>query len=124
MADSTLIEDFPNPHTARNYLIVHTTHEFTSLCPVTSQPDFATVVLRYVPGDRCVELRSLKKYLQSYRNDGIFYEDVTNRILNDLVECCSPRWMAVETAWRVRGGIESVISVQHGDPGVVPTRLG
>ncbi len=120
MADSTILEAFPNPHVDRNYLIVHTAHEFTSLCPVTSQPDFATVVLRYVPGDRCVELRSLKKYLHSYRNDGIFYEDVTNTILNNLVACCDPRWMAVETAWGIRGGIDSVISAQHGDPGVVP----
>ncbi len=119
MADSSIIEVFPNPHPDRNYLIFHTAHEFTSLCPVTSQPDFARVALRYVAQRTCIELRSLKLYLHSYRNDGIFYEDVTNKILNDLVERCEPRWMELETAWSVRGGIDSVISAQHGDSTVV-----
>jgi len=91
-------------------------HEFTSLCPKTGQPDFGTLAIRYVAGPSCIELKSLKLYLQSYRSEGIFYEDVTNRILNDLVACCKPRWMVVESTWTVRGGIHSVIRAQHGQP--------
>lgn len=123
MADSSILEVFANPHPTRNYLIVHTAEEFTSVCPVTSQPDFATLVLRYVADESCVELRSLKRYLQSYRSVGIYYEDVTNKILDDLVSRCSPRWMELETRWTVRGGISSTIIAQHGDPSVVQQRL-
>lgn len=122
MSDVRLLESFPNPHPARNYLIVHTAGEFTSLCPVTGQPDFATLIFRYVADERCLELRSLKRYLHSYRGDGIFYEDVTNRILDDLVACCRPRWLELESRWTVRGGILTKVFVQHGDPGVVPIR--
>ncbi|MEE9296443.1 MAG: preQ(1) synthase [Phycisphaerae bacterium] len=120
MADATLLEVFPNPHPDRNYLIVHTAHEFTSLCPVTSQPDFATITFRYVADQRCLELRSLKRYLQSYRNDGIYFEDVTGRLLNDIVTCCQPRWIEVETCWNVRGGIGTTVTAQHGDRSVAP----
>jgi len=116
MADASLLEVFPNPHPGRNYLIKHTAREFTTVCPITSQPDFATLVLSYVPGESCVELRSLKLYLQSFRNDGIYYEDVTNRILNDLVARCQPRWMQLRSKWTVRGGIRSTIVVEHGNP--------
>ena len=122
MADPSLLEVFPNPHPQRNYLIVHTTREFTSLCPVTSQPDYATLHFRFVAAELCIELRSLKRYLQSYRNDGVYYEDVTNRILDDVVARCRPLWMEVESRWRLRGGIETTISARHGDPGVVPVR--
>ncbi|MBI4580493.1 MAG: NADPH-dependent 7-cyano-7-deazaguanine reductase QueF [Planctomycetes bacterium] len=109
-----LLETFPNPHPKRDYLIEHHVHEFTSLCPKTGQPDFATIVIRSVATERCVELRSLKLYLQSYRNRGIFYEDVTNVILDDLVRCLAPRWMQVQSTWTARGGIHSVITAEHG----------
>lgn len=109
-----LIETFDNPHPQRDYLIEHVAEEFTSLCPKTGQPDFGTVTLRYIADRKCVELKSLKMYLQSYRSAGIFYEDVTNRILDDLVAACSPRWMEVETEWTARGGIRSVITAEHG----------
>jgi len=107
-------ETFPNPHPSRDYVIEHCVHEFTSLCPKTGQPDFGRVTIRYVADGDCVELKSLKLYLQSFRNEGIFYEDVTNVILNDLVAACHPRWVQVETAWSVRGGIESVIVAEVG----------
>jgi len=109
------IETFPNPHPARDYHIEHQVHEFTSLCPMTGQPDFAAITIRYVPGSSCIELKSLKLYLHSFRTKGIFYEDVTNVILNNLVAACSPKWMVVESRWSVRGGIHSVITAEHGD---------
>jgi len=115
MADRSILETFPNPHPHRPYLIEHEVHEFTSVCPLTGHPDFATMSIRYVAGATCVELRSLKLYLQSYRSDGIFYEDATNVILQDLVQACEPKWMMVRSRWSVRGGIHSVISVEHGE---------
>ena len=95
MPDRAILETFPNPHGTRDYLIEHHVREFTSLCPKTSQPDFARVRIRYVADAACIELRGLKLYLQTFRDTGIFYEDVTNGILNDLVSCCQPKWMAV-----------------------------
>jgi 7-cyano-7-deazaguanine reductase len=115
VAEREPIETFPNPHPGREYLIRHVAGEFTSLCPKTGQPDFGRVVIRYVPGSRCLELKSLKRYLQSFRGRGIYYEDVTNVILDDLVFACEPRWMSVRTRWHVRGGIFSVIEAEHGD---------
>ena len=109
-----ILEVFANPHPQRDYLIKHMAREFTSVCPKTGQPDFATVTLRYIPDRSCVELKSLKLYLQQFRSRGIFYEDVTNVILDDLVEACQPRWMAVQTKWSVRGGIRSTITAEHG----------
>ena len=114
MADASLLESFGNPHPGRHYVIEHTAPEFTSICPKTGQPDFATISIRYVAEAACVELKSLKLYLQSFRSDGIFYEDVTNVILNDLVACCRPKWMVVRSSWTTRGGIRSVITVKHG----------
>lgn len=111
-----MLETFANPHPHRDYLIEHVAREFTSLCPKTGQPDFGTVTLRYVAADQCVELKSLKLYLQQFRNRGIFYEDITNVILNDLVSACRPRWMQVRTRWTVRGGMRSVITAEHGEP--------
>jgi len=117
-----MLETFANPHPARSYLIEHHVQEFTSLCPKTGQPDYATILIRYVAAQRCVELKSLKLYLQGYRNRGIFYEDVTNVILNDLVQCLQPRWLQVQTSWSVRGGIRSVITAEHGSkPPAGPT---
>jgi 7-cyano-7-deazaguanine reductase len=109
-----LMETFPNPHPTRDYLIEHHVQEFTSLCPVTGQPDFGRMRISYVAGERCVELKSLKLYLQTFRTKGIFYEDVTNAILNDLVKKLAPRWMRVRTKWSVRGGIRSVVTAEHG----------
>ena len=114
MADRRTVETFPNPHPSRNYQIVHKVREFTSLCPKTGQPDFGRISINYVADAACLELKSLKLYLQSFRDRGIFYEDVTNVILDDLVAACRPRWMTVVTRWSVRGGISSVISVEHG----------
>jgi 7-cyano-7-deazaguanine reductase len=111
----SILETFPNPHPGRDYVIEHKVHEFTSLCPITGQPDFGKMVIRYVAAEKCVELKSLKMYLQSFRNEGIFYEDVTNVILDDLVSACSPKWMSVRSIWSVRGGIRSVVTAEHGN---------
>lgn len=116
MADRPRLETFPNPHPSRHYIIEHQMREFTSLCPNTGQPDFASIRIRYVADANCVELKSLKLYLQAFRNRGIFYEDVTNVILDDLIASCDPRWMEVESAWSVRGGLQSVITAVHGHP--------
>jgi len=115
MADPSVLETFPNPHPARVYLIEHEVHEFTSVCPKTGQPDFATISIQYVAGASCVELKSLKLYLQSFRDQGIFYEDVTNVMLLDLVRVCAPKWMSVRTTWSVRGGIHTVVTAEHGE---------
>lgn len=116
MPDPSNLETFPNPHPSRDYVIEHRAAEFTSVCPKTGQPDYATIVIRYTAGESCLELKQLKLYLQSFRNEGIYYEDVTNVMLDDLVASCRPKWMVVETRWRTRGGIESVITATHGDP--------
>jgi 7-cyano-7-deazaguanine reductase len=108
------IETFPNPAPGRDYLIRHDCPEFTSVCPKTGQPDFATIVLEYVPDQLCIELKSLKLYYYSFRNEGIFYEAVTNRLLDELFESCSPRYMKVTGHFNVRGGISSVITVEKG----------
>lgn len=107
------LDVFDNPRPGREYLIRHEAPEFTSVCPVTGQPDFGTVIIEYVPEKLCVELKSLKFYLQAFRNAGIFYEDVTNRILDELVEAVQPRRMRVETRWRPRGGMSSVVVAEY-----------
>jgi 7-cyano-7-deazaguanine reductase len=107
------LETFKNSHPGRDYTIVHTCPEFTALCPKTGQPDFATLVISYVPDAECVELKSLKLYLQSYRDRGIFYEQVVNVILDDLVTSTRPRRMTVEGRFNVRGGISSVVSATY-----------
>lgn len=108
-----MLETFENPAPERDYEIVHTAGEFTSLCPVTGQPDFARVVITYVADRLCVELKSLKLYLQSYRNEGVFYEALVNRILDDLVAAVAPRRMEVRGEFTVRGGISSVVIARH-----------
>ena len=110
------IETFDNPHPRRDYLIQHVAPEFTSVCPKTQQPDFGTIEIEYVADRLCVELKSLKLYLQGYRNTGVFYEDVVNRILDDLVASCRPRWMKVTGRFRPRGGIRSVVTAEHTKP--------
>jgi 7-cyano-7-deazaguanine reductase len=116
MADASVLECFDNPHPDREYVIEHVAEEFTSVCPKTGHPDFARIILRYSPGARCVELKSLKLYYQSFRNDGIFYEDVTNRICGALVALMDPRWLELRTEWTGRGGIHSNITVTHSRP--------
>ena len=114
MADPRkLLEVFANPRPGREFVIKHVAPEFTSVCPKTGQPDFGTVTLEYVPGKLCVELKSYKFYLQSYRNQGIFYEAVTNEILDDLVSVLKPKSMTVTTEWTPRGGLRSVIMAQY-----------
>ena len=107
------LESFPNPAPERDYEIDFECPEFTCLCPKTGQPDFATIRISYVPDVECVELKSLKLYLWSFRDEGHFHEAVTNRILDDLVEKISPRSMTVEGDFMVRGGIHTVVRVSH-----------
>lgn len=113
MSNTSYLETFPNPKQERDYLIEHIFPEFTSVCPKTGQPDFARIVIRYCPDATCLELKGLKFYLNAYRNEGIFYEAVTNKILDDLVAACSPRKMSVVTEWGPRGGFSSVITAEH-----------
>lgn len=113
--DAPELETFPNPEKDREYLICHEVEEFTSVCPKTGHPDFAEMTISYRPKETCLELKALKLYLQSYRNLGIFYEAATNKILDDLVKACDPRWMELETRWGTRGGINSIITVEHYD---------
>ncbi len=103
------VECFPNRHPDRDYEIRIVSPEFTAVCPRTGQPDFATLTLTYVPNEFCLELKSLKLYLQSYRNRGIFHEHVTNAILDDLVQSCAPRIMSLEGAFQARGGITTTV---------------
>lgn len=128
MPQPELLESFPNPYPARAYEIFMTCPEFTSLCPLGGvesdaaelallkggAPDFATINITYIPATVCVELKSLKLYLWSFRNDGIFYERVVNRILDDLVAVASPRYLAVTGDFNIRGGIKSIITATHG----------
>ena len=114
MNDKTkLLETFENKYPDRDYTVTHIAPEFTSLCPKTGQPDFATITLEYIPDKLCVELKSYKFYLQSYRNDGIFFESVTNKILDDLVEVIQPRYMKITAEFNTRGGISSVIKAVY-----------
>lgn len=110
------LSTFPNPAPERDYEIVHTAPEFTSMCPMTGQPDFATMTVRYVPDRRCVELKALKLYFHGFRSQGIFYEAVVNRILDDLVRACAPRQMTVVGDFRVRGGISSTVTASYPAP--------
>ena len=110
---SKALETFPNPRPGRDFLIHMQIPEFTCLCPMTSQPDFATLFLDYIPDEKCVELKSLKLYIWSFRDEGHFHEAVTNRILDDLVKATSPRSMTVVGDFFVRGGIGTVVTATH-----------
>ena len=106
---------FPNPSPGRDYEIRFECPEFTCVCPMTGQPDFATIRLRYVPDQRCVELKSLKLYLWSFRGEGTFHEAVTNRICDDLAAALAPRFLEVVGDFAVRGGIHTVVTARHGE---------
>jgi 7-cyano-7-deazaguanine reductase len=108
------VETFSNPRPERRYQIRFECPEFTCLCPKTGQPDFATIRIEYVPDQTCVELKSLKLYLWSYRDEGAFHEAVTNGILDDLVSATKPHYMRVEGDFLVRGGIHTVVIAEHG----------
>lgn len=119
MPDTSLLESFPTPSDTP-FVIEHTSEEFTSVCPVTGHPDFGEVTLIFEPrpvsaGGTCVELKSLKLYLQSFRNEGIYYEAVTNTIRDHLAQLMEPTWMVVRTDWKGRGGIKSTIRATVGD---------
>jgi 7-cyano-7-deazaguanine reductase len=107
------LELFENPKPERDYLITIECPEFTSVCPKTGQPDFGTITVEYCPDEHCIELKSLKFYMQSYRNRGVFYEALTNEVLDDLVESAKPRWMRVTGAFTPRGGITTVVSAEY-----------
>jgi 7-cyano-7-deazaguanine reductase len=127
-APTMRLQRVPNPHADREYEVDHVVPEFTCVCPLTGQPDFAVIRIRYVPDRWLVELKSLKLYAWSYRDQGAFHEDVTNRILDDLVRLLAPRRMEVVGDWNVRGGIKTVVTVRYerrraGRPGR-PRRIG
>ncbi len=113
---SKQLEVFPNPKPSRDYTIRIESPEFTCLCPKTGQPDFATLELEYIPDQHCVELKSWKLYLWSYRDEGGFHEDLTNRILDDLVAALDPRYIRLTAEFNVRGGIYTTVEVEHQSP--------
>ena len=112
MSTPPVLETFPNPRPERDYEIAIVCPEFTSMCPKTGLPDFGTIRIRYVPGDACIELKALKYYLLQFRNQGIFYEAATNRILDDLVAACRPRRMTVVGDFTARGGISTTVTAR------------
>ena len=113
MVSSSTLETFPNPRPERDYEIAISCPEFTSVCPVTGLPDFGEIRIIYVPDSRCIELKSLKYYMIAFRNRGIFYEHVTNEILDDLVSALHPRRMTVVGDFTVRGGIKTVVTAAY-----------
>lgn len=112
MPDPKILETFPNPAPKRDYLIEHTHHEFTSVCPMTGHPDFAIIKVAYVPDRVCVELKSLKLYFHAYRNEGIFFEAATNQICDHLGAALQPRSLRIVADWKARGGFSSVITAE------------
>ncbi len=113
----TKIETFDNSHPERDYIISISNHEYTSKCPKTGLPDMGTITISYIPDRQCLELKSLKLYFLEYRDRGIFYEEAVNRILDDLVDSCRPRWMEIRGEFNVRGGMSSRVRAVHGDRG-------
>jgi 7-cyano-7-deazaguanine reductase len=113
---TVILETFPNPRPERDYQIEIRAPEFTSVCPKTGMPDFGEILIRYTPDQSCIELKSLKFYLNGYRNQGIFYETVTNKILDDLVGACHPRRMTVTGAFTARGGITTSVVAEFVKP--------
>ena len=117
---SKILEVFDNPNPERDYVIRIDMPEFTCLCPMTGQPDFAILNLEYIADERCVELKALKNYIWSFRNEGCFHEAVTNQILSDLVDALEPRFMRLEAIFNVRGGIYTTVVVEHKCPNWIP----
>ena len=117
---SKILEVFDNPNPERDYFIRIDMPEFTCLCPMTGQPDFAILNLEYIADERCVELKALKNYIWSFRDEGCFHEAVTNQILNDLVDALEPRFMRLEAIFNVRGGIYTTVVVEHKCPNWIP----
>ncbi len=115
------LERFPNRTTTRPYIVEFTSPEFTCLCPKTGFPDFATLFIRYVPDKWCVELKSLKLYINSFRDTHVFHEDVTNNILDELISLLDPRWIEVSADFNVRGNIKTVIRAEHSKKGFRPS---
>lgn len=113
MADPKILETFPNPAPHRDFIIEHTHHEFTSMCPMTGHPDFATITVRYIADKTCVELKSLKLYFHAYRNEGIFFEAVTNKICDDLAKVLKPRSLTIIAAFKARGGFSSIVTADY-----------
>lgn len=113
MSEKPKIDLFDNPRPERTYIITMRCPEFTSLCPKTGQPDFGEIVIEYCPGQSCIELKSLKFYMQHFRSKGIFYEALTNEILDDLTSACQPRWMNIISRFTPRGGITTDIRVEY-----------
>ena len=110
------LQSFPNPNPERDYEIVLDCPEFSCLCPLTGQPDFAQFTITYVPDERCVELKSLKLYLWSFRDEGHFHEKMTNRLADDFIALLDPRKLEVKATWNVRGGITTFVNVRHEKP--------
>lgn len=124
---ASILQSFPNPSPERDYLVRIEIPEFTCLCPITGQPDFARFELEFVPDQRNVELKSLKLYVVSFRNQGAFHEAVTNRVLEDLVGTMQPRFLRITARWNVRGGIYTTVIVEHRKRGwkpLPPVELG
>jgi len=110
---SKKIDTFDNPNLGRDYAIKITLPEFTCLCPKTGQPDFAKLFLEYIPSQECIELKSLKMYIWSFRDEGAFHEDVTNKILDDLVNAANPKYMKIKAVFNVRGGVYTTVICEH-----------
>ena len=113
---SRKLETFANPSPDRDYLIRHVCREYTAVCPVTGQPDFGTIIVRYIPDRTCIELKSLKLYLWSFRDEGHFFEQATNQILDDLVAACDPKRMTVQGDFTPRGGIKTTVTASYPGP--------
>lgn len=113
------VTTFPNPNPERDYVIDVSAPEWTALCPITGQPDFATIEVRYVPDELCLELKSFKEYIFSFRDRGVFHEAVTNEVLDHLVASCRPRRMRVVGDFHVRGGVKTVVTAEYPEPGAL-----
>lgn len=113
MTEKPQLDLFENPRPQRDYTITIRCPEFTSVCPKTGQPDFGTILIEYIPDKLCIELKSLKFYMQSFRNQGIFYEMLTNDILDDLTDACKPRWMRITSTFTPRGGISTDVCAEY-----------
>lgn len=117
---SPAIETFPNPSPGHNLVVQHIAEEFTSVCPKTGHPDFGILVLTYIPEAACIELKAFKLYLQAFRNEGIFYEQVTRRIFGEMSGLLQPRWLRLESLWRPHGGIRSNLFLEEARDGFTP----